>query len=203
VVYSSATHRLGVGDPASFELSEEALSTTYGLSTFLPAVQLTGMNSRSCSGVVASMELKALEGPISYLLPQVAKRKKPGSPNLNLTHLDAQVMAPFVVGSGQSLKIVPSNAADVIGHGYPPSPCLPAVQFFGAIDHTYTTDGEALEPGESFTVEPPIKHSGAADAVILPGARARRFLEATAEITSSDGGTVDVPVLGSKSKPAD
>jgi hypothetical protein len=195
VAYSSDPLELGVDVPASFDLSRETLSTDE-LSTFLPAVQLTGANSRSCSGVAASMELKNSAGQSSYRLPGVAKGKKPGPPNLNLTPSNAQVLAPFYVESGQSLQIVFSNTAEVIGHGYPPSPCLPAVQFFGVMGGTYTTDGEALLPGTSFTVDPTSEVSGAADALVILGGNACRSVVVSAKIMNDDGLVAYVPLIG-------
>ncbi|MGA9191777.1 MAG: hypothetical protein WBZ24_08600 [Anaerolineales bacterium] len=172
-----------------------------------PAVQLAGANGRSCSGVTASIKVSPSDGAPFFVAPIQSMGTNPRRPSLNTTPLGAHVLAPFEIEPGQRLSIVVTNSANVVGHAFPPSPCLPAVQFFGSLSGSATTEGESLLPGDSLTFQKELSNagdSGVAEAVVLAGSAACRSLSVTAEIQSQGGDVVlDVPVLGNTSALSD
>jgi len=203
-----------VSGPDSFNLAQgesaspfvwEGPGTPDTASTLLPAVQLAGANGRSCSGVTASIKVSPSDGAPQYVAPNQSMGTNPEPPSLNTTPLGAHVLAPFEIEPGQGLSIVVTNSANVVGHGFPPSPCLPAVQFFGSLSGSTTMEGESLLPGDShkFQTKPSnAGDSGVAEAVVLAGSAACHSLTVTAKIQSPDGG-VAVPVLGNTSALSD
>jgi hypothetical protein len=161
-----------------------------GASAVVPAIQMRGANGRSCSGIVASVQVNKTteKGPtVDVMVPTGVYGKKLGPPTINTTPLNAYVLAPVAPENGEELGIHIANLTDVAGHHFPPSPCLPAVQFHLA--NGDTVGGEQIGSDASYDVFsfPDDLPDESATAVVLLSGQGCHGLSVTGELLNNDG----------------